>query len=124
MSINYHQVTGAGGLDKLELTSTDGSRAEVYLYGAHLTSWVPAGEQERVYLSPMAEFRPGVSIRGGIPVCFPQFSSMGLLPKHGFARTSFWSLDSVQVQEKLAARLYLADSDETRQLWPYAFRCE
>jgi len=31
----------AGDLPVLRLIAPDGSRAEVYLYGAHVVSWVP-----------------------------------------------------------------------------------
>lgn len=35
---------------------------------------------------PQALFAPPKAIRGGIPICFPQFSDFGSLGQHGFAR--------------------------------------
>ena len=81
---------GNGNMPKMVLSTADGARAEIYLHGAHLTSWVPAGGSEALFLSPKAEFVQGSAIRGGVPVIFPQFSDLGPLPKHGFARTLDW----------------------------------
>ena len=74
--------------------------AELYLQGAHLTAWQPAGEQPVLYLSPNSAFQPGKAIRGGIPVVFPWFASPSTSPvstppgagSHGFARTWPWTL--------------------------------
>src|SRR5438132_247968 len=89
-------VPGSGDLPKVVLTAPDGASAEIYLYGAQVTSWIPAGSAERLFLSPRAEFRAGASIRGGTPVIFPQFSNQGSLPKHGFARLNSWELVVVE----------------------------
>ena len=51
---------------------------------------MPAGGEDWLYLSPQADYSPGASIRGGVPVVFPQFSGMGPLPKHGLVRTMTW----------------------------------
>lgn len=120
-------VTGSGGLPKVALTAADGARFEAYLHGAHVTSWIPAGETEsRLWLSPFAHFAAGSAIRGGIPVCFPQFADQGPLPMHGFARTSAWTLAGADraPDGAAAARFRLADSDATRALWPHPFACE
>jgi glucose-6-phosphate 1-epimerase len=123
-------VAGAGGMTKLLLRAADGARAELYLHGAHVTSWVPAGsddDDERLFLSAAADFRDGAAIRGGVPVIFPQFAGMGPLPKHGFARTAAWSLASVANDAGTAtasATLLLGDSAATRALWPHAFAAE
>ncbi|HET7458609.1 MAG TPA: D-hexose-6-phosphate mutarotase [Gemmatimonadaceae bacterium] len=117
---------GAGGLPKVVLRAADGARAELYLHGAHVTSWVPAGGgDERLFLSAAAEFRDGAAIRGGVPVIFPQFAGMGPLPKHGFARTTAWSLAGVADDGATAsATLRLGDTAATRALWPHAFAAE
>lgn len=60
------------------------------------------------------------AIRGGVPVCFPQFGMLGpLAAQHGFARTSAWS-----VVEQAAGRavLRLESSPATMALWPHAFQ--
>ena len=56
--------------------------------------------------------------RGGVPVCFPQFSDFGPLAQHGFARNSAFEVleatgDSVS--------LVLRSSEESRKLWPHDF---
>ena len=68
-------VPGAGGLPKIVLEAPDGARAELYLHGAHVTAWTPAGAgDERLFLSAASEFRADAAIRGGVPVIFPQFA--------------------------------------------------
>ena len=105
------------------LRATDGATAEVYLHGAHVTSWRPARDgDERLFLSERSEFRAGAAIRGGIPVIFPQFAAEGPLPRHGFARTSEWTLENVASGKGDAiASLTLRDSPETRAIWDHAF---
>ncbi|MEO8754175.1 MAG: D-hexose-6-phosphate mutarotase [Casimicrobiaceae bacterium] len=120
-------LPGAGGLPKVAVTAADGARIEVYLHGAHVTSWIPAGEQtDRLFVSASSLFAPGVAIRGGVPVCFPQFADLGPLPMHGFARVSAWALIESGRNTGGAAhvRLRLADSVATRALWPYPFAIE
>ncbi len=114
-------VLGVNNLPKVILSSPAGACAEVYLHGAHVTSWIPAGDQERLYLSPASEFRDGAAIRGGVPVAFPQFSTWGPLPKHGFARNHAWELISVNDG---SARFQLRDSDASQAVWPHAFLAE
>jgi len=99
----------------------DGSRIVVSLFGGHVLSWV-AGGRERLYLSGTAVADARQAIRGGVPVCFPQFSGRGLLPKHGFARTQRWrELPSDNAQ---SIRLQLVENDETLRLWPHSFSLE
>jgi len=70
--------------------------AEVYLYGAHVTSWTVGGK-DLIFVSKEAIFKPPKAIRGGIPVCWPAFSdfksdSFKGLASHGFARNSTFEL--------------------------------
>ncbi len=112
-------------LSKVRVTSSDGARVEVHLDGAHVTAWRPApGVDERLFLSSRSKFGPGASIRGGIPVIFPQFAAEGPLPRHGFARTSRWTLDDARTEQggDAIATLVLTDSEETRAIWPASFR--
>lgn len=109
------------------LAAADGARADVYLHGAHVTSWLPdPGAPDRLFLSAASRFAPGVPIRGGVPVCFPQFADQGPLPMHGFARTRSWQLVRAGTIASGAAQavLRLSDSADTRALWPHAFALE
>jgi len=125
--MTFATVAGAGNLPKVILTAEDGARAEIFLHGAHLTSWLPAGtSKDRFFLSRRSRFSAGAAIRGGIPVSFPQFATQGPLPSHGFARVMAWDLVRAQVQDdgSAGAVLHLVDSVATRQLWPHAFALE
>jgi len=120
-------VPGAGGLPKVAVVAADGARVEVYLHGGHVTSWLPAGERaDRLFLSATSKFAPGTAIRGGDPVCFPQFADQGPLPMHGFARVAAWDLveSGRDIGGAARVRLHLADTRATRALWPHAFAIE
>jgi glucose-6-phosphate 1-epimerase len=123
---DFRPVAGNGGLTKIAIAA-GGACAEVYLHGAHVTSWIPAGEAtDRLFVSATAKFAEGSKIRGGVPVCFPQFAAQGSLPMHGFARTSAWELVDAHRTDAGAARvvLRLGDSPATRALWRHAFVAE
>ena len=121
------QVTGGnGGLAKLTITRPL-AQAEIYLHGAQVTAWRPAGEEEVLFLSGHSKWEDGRAVRGGIPVCFPWFRAKADDPKapaHGFVRTKEWDLESVHAGEDGTITVVCATrSDEgSRRWWPHEFR--
>ena len=114
--------SGRNDLPRLLLRAADGAEAEIYLHGAHVTAWRPAGSGDALFLSEASSFEAGEPIRGGVPVVFPQFSGNGPLPKHGFARTESWEwVNREDADSAESAVLRLADNPATRDLWPHAF---
>jgi glucose-6-phosphate 1-epimerase len=113
------------GFPAIHLRSPDGAEAIVLLYGGHIVSWKPAGGEERLYLSDKAFFEAGKPVRGGVPICFPQFSNEGPLAQHGFARTHMWEKVAARAGDDFAmATLRLVDNAETRAIWPNPFQIE
>lgn len=113
------------GLPAIELTSASGARAVVSLFGAQVLSWQPSAGDERLYLSEKAVFDRVCPIRGGIPVCFPQFSGLGKLPAHGFARTATWSIRERRSEDGFAMLvLGLSDDERSHAIWPMMFDAE
>lgn len=114
---------GAGGLPYVMLRAADGAAADIYLHGAHVTSWRPAPDgDERLFLSSRSEFRAGAAIRGGIPVIFPQFAAEGPLPRHGFARTLEWALEGIEHTERDAVATFsFGPTPEIHAIWPAEF---
>lgn len=100
----------------------NGDSLRVVLHGAQVLSWV-AGGRERLYLSPRSSFDGKAAIRGGVPICFPQFNQRGALPKHGFARNLPWRVDAPPDLDGHAAdlTLRLPSSDATKMLWAQSF---
>lgn len=112
-------------LPALRLRSGRGATAVVSLFGAQVLSWCPSRGGERLYLSPQARLDGQGPIRGGVPVCFPQFADQGPLPMHGFARTAQWQVATQRAGDDYAlVSLQLTDSEATRALWPHPFRVE
>ncbi|WP_394778724.1 D-hexose-6-phosphate mutarotase [Undibacterium sp.] len=113
-------------MEQLILRAQDGALATIMHHGAHVCSWVPAGGKEQLFVSKTSEFREGAAIRGGVPVVFPQFASLGSLPKHGFARTATWRLlHSGHTGDGAAQAVFeLRESIATLALWPFVFRAE
>ena len=119
-------VAGRGGLPAVQV-DVPACRGEVYLHGAHLTSWRPLGS-EVLWMSEAAVFAPGKAIRGGVPICFPWFAG-GIdgtsTPAHGFARTTEWGLIGATTDGRwVELILGLTDTAETRALWPYPFTAD
>jgi len=92
--------------------SRAGMTGELYLQGAHVTAWQPAGARPVIFTSSRAVFVPGKAIRGGVPVIFPWFGphpTDPAQPQHGVARTAEWELDAVeQSAEGVALELSLS----------------
>ena len=119
------QQTEFRGQPVITVMSGDGARAVVSPFGGQLLSWCPANGLEQLYLSEEAVFDGKTPIRGGVPVCFPQFSKLGKLPQHGFAQDSVWTLTDQRGGDDFAlVTLTLTDDERTHALWPQAFEAE
>lgn len=113
------------GIPAIELNNGSGARAVVSLFGAQILSWQPSPGDERLYLSEKAVFDRVSPIRGGIPVCFPQFAGLGKLPPHGFVRTAIWSVRERRTEDGFAMLvLELSDDERSHAIWPMMFNVE
>src|SRR5262245_26300527 len=117
--------TGSGGLVRAAV-ATASCEGHVYLHGAHVTRYRPAGHQDLLFLSVRSQFVPGKAIRGGVPVIFPWFGARAgdpHAPDHGFARTSEWTVETVERSHdaSVAVTLVLGPDDVTRRLWARDF---
>lgn len=118
---------GVNGLEKVVLREVRGSSAEVYLYGGQVMSWKNDLREELLFVSSKAIFKPPKAIRGGIPICFPQFANRGSLESHGFARNRFWSIDKdpppfpAATSSRAFVDLILKPSEEDLKIWPHSF---
>lgn len=117
-------TTWAEGQPALRVELPCGDSALVALQGGQLLSWVSGG-REHLFLSPLSQRDGQAAIRGGVPICFPQFNQRGPaagLPKHGFARNLPWVADALQpVGQGARLVLRLRDSAASRAWWPEAF---
>ena len=86
--------------------------AKIAANGAHIISYVPAGEKDLLWVSKKSFMTPGKPIRGGVPVCWPWFGSRPGLPGHGFARLETWDVADIAVLPSGATRVvFRLDSD-------------
>jgi len=114
-------ATGPGGLPRYEIT-TPLAEAHIYLHGAHVTHFAPAGQRPVLFMSAQSWFQAGKPIRGGVPVIFPWFGPRQghtEAPAHGFARTRSWTPESIRQQPdgSVVVTLRLEPDAETRALW-------
>ena len=101
-------------------------QAFIAAQGAQVLSWQAADGIERLYRSPSSggltrEGRAAAAIRGGVPVCFPQFSDRGTMVKHGFARNLPWRPGE---RSPTSLTMTLQDDDASRQYWPHSFETQ
>ena len=105
----------------VRLHHASGDSALVALHGAQVLSW-KSGGVERFYLSPKAVMDGKTAIRGGVPICFPQFNQRGPLVKHGFARNLPWTADGARQDGDTTVAIFgLASDAVTRAMWPHDF---
>ncbi|MFY7904557.1 MAG: D-hexose-6-phosphate mutarotase [Burkholderiaceae bacterium] len=116
------RFTTVGGQPALRLALQQGDALVVALQGAQVLSWEAVG-RERLFLSPRARLDGHSAIRGGIPVCFPQFNQRGPLVKHGFARNVRWHVRPEWVASDGAAvvSFSLTDADLGQGVWAQRF---
>lgn len=125
MDSSASMLTEFAGQPAVALRAPDGASAVVLLHGAQVVSWQPAGGGERLFLSERSRFGAGASVRGGMPVIFPQFNERGPLPRHGLVRTRPWQLSRSETgDEDALAVLQLTDDLEMRARWSHAFALE
>lgn len=118
-SVDWH------GQPAISLRAPDGASVMILLQGAQILSWQRPEGQEQLYLSERAVYASGQPVRGGVPVIFPQFENRGPLPRHGFARTTRWTLEHATASRHDAlAVLALKDNDATLAVWPHTFAAE
>jgi len=103
------------------LTLANGDCVLAAQHGAHVVSWVSGG-RERLFLSPKTVWDGRAALRGGIPVCFPQFNQRGDLPKHGFVRNRPWASLAAEPGDAPSSLCFSFSANEsTRALWPAEF---
>ena len=129
-SIAHHLVfkKGPNGLICAEVKN-DSAEAQIFLHGAHITSFIPNGQEPVIFLSPKSLYEPGKAIRGGIPISWPWFAdhpTVKTKPAHGFARTSLWDVRATRriSKDETAITLGLTDNEDTLKLWNYRFDLE
>ncbi|PKU72852.1 Putative glucose-6-phosphate 1-epimerase [Dendrobium catenatum] len=116
-------VNDGDGMPRIILTEPSGSSAEVLLYGGQVVSWKNDRREELLFMSSKAVLKPPKAIRGGIPICFPQFGNLGSLEQHGFARNRLWAMDSCASplpppKNQSTIDLILKSQEEDIKTWP------
>jgi glucose-6-phosphate 1-epimerase len=118
-------VAGAGGLANVRVRSSEAA-GDMFLHGAHVTSWKPRGAEEVIFVSSQSRWEDGKAIRGGVPICFPWFGNKAGdpgAPAHGFVRAKAWRLESIAEAGGVVTVSMFTESDEsTRRWWPADFR--
>jgi D-hexose-6-phosphate mutarotase len=117
------RVTFLDGQNELPMieVSTAWSSAEIYLLGAHVTSFKKKDEPPLLFMSQCSRFETGHPIRGGVPVIFPWFGMREGLGMHGFARLKAWEVkEFVPAPDgSVSVRFRLPDSPEASAFPPF-----
>ena len=81
----------------------------------------PDDKQDVLFMSDKAIFAPPKAIRGGIPVCFPQFGQLGPLGQHGFARNTTFVVEDEESSSSSAVTLLLKATGTEDARFPHPF---
>ncbi|UTW47147.1 D-hexose-6-phosphate mutarotase [Bacterioplanoides sp. SCSIO 12839] len=104
--------------------------ADLLLQGAQLISFRPTQDPDNwLWLSNRVNYKRGVSLRGGIPVCWPWFGNadknpvsvqqhiahIDQAPTHGFARTIPWQIKGIKEScHQVNVCLFLPNQDKNQ----------
>jgi glucose-6-phosphate 1-epimerase len=112
--VEYQQI-------KLVRVLHDKASAAISLFGGHIVSFKPNGQEDLIWMSQKSIFDGKAAIRGGIPLCWPWFGRIAN-PAHGFARIQEWTLvEHRESNEGVVVTLGLTPNEATRAIWPYEF---
>ncbi|WP_440054499.1 D-hexose-6-phosphate mutarotase [Pseudoalteromonas sp. T1lg65] len=109
------------------LVNSDKCRAKVFLQGAQLTEFTPAGKTNLIWVSEAEDYQEGKPIRGGIPICWPWFGVHGRAewPIHGVARKCLWRAeDVIENEQGISVKLSLPMRLVDENYWPYQSKLE
>ena len=116
-------AAGNGGLTKAVITAPRGS-AEIYLHGATVTHFQPAGSDPMLWVSKTTAYDREKPIRGGVPVLFPWFGPHPQgLGQHGFARITEWNVLYTGANPDGSATVVLgmSSTESTKKSFPHDF---
>ncbi|GAU29452.1 hypothetical protein TSUD_227170 [Trifolium subterraneum] len=128
-----HKIASVGvtkdknGIEQVILRNVRGASATVSMHGGQVLSWKTERGEELLFTSTKAIYTPPKPVRGGIPICFPQFGNRGTLEQHGFARNKIWVIDqnppplSTDPNGKACIDLLLKPSEDDMKIWPHSF---
>ncbi|HUP77228.1 MAG TPA: D-hexose-6-phosphate mutarotase [Pirellula sp.] len=100
---------GNGGLTRAVVSSPIAS-GELFLQGAHVSSWSPTGHRPVLWLSQKSNYEKEKPIRGGVPICFPWFGTNlndSTAPAHGAARLIDWQVIATDLKKDGAVEINL-----------------
>lgn len=124
----FEKTKDWNGIDQIVLRNPQGASAKVSLHGGQVISWRNERGEELLFTSSKAIFKPPKAMRGGIPICFPQFGNCGSLEQHGFARNKIWAIEddppplpANDTHGKSFVDLLLKPSEEDLKFWPHSF---
>ncbi|KAK6158318.1 hypothetical protein DH2020_005632 [Rehmannia glutinosa] len=117
------------GVSQVVLRSPRGASARISLHGGQVRSWKNERGEELLFTSSKAIFKPPAAVRGGIPICFPQFGNRGSLEQHGFARNRMWVVDEnpppLQSTDHSSGNAFIdllrKSSDDDMKSWPHRY---
>ncbi|MGO3344340.1 MAG: D-hexose-6-phosphate mutarotase [Marinomonas sp.] len=106
-----------------------GFSARIALWGGHLESFIPAGQEDLLFQSSNEGAQTRFGRRHfGVPVCWPWFGANEKhkdFPSHGLARYFRWELAEVgrfkNEDVKVVLRLASEDHPLIEEMWPHAF---
>ncbi len=118
------------------------AEAEVFLQGAQLTHYKKSNETALIWLSDECDYKKGLPLRGGIPICWPWFGDLGRNPErlkqqfskaqietlsaHGLVRAAEWELKKIYSDNNSETTLtfeYALSKNENKD-WPFACRLQ
>ena len=111
------------GLEWIRI-SNEAAEGELYLQGAHLTSWKPMGHEQVIWLSEKSFYEHGKAIRGGVPLCWPWFGNKDGAQAHGFARNLVWKFEEhlMPSPSEDVLKFVLETSEISMDYWPFRFK--
>jgi len=115
-----------GGLIRLTVRN-QAATAVLYTQGAHVTSFVPQGGRDLLWVSDDEDYRASKAIRGGVPVCWPWFGAHPTdadAPAHGLVRNREWQWEILSDQSSRTQLKLTLDTGGDDPAFPYRARVE